>query len=155
PRVQGRGRPAGHREGLLGGGGGPVAGPPRDPAPLLEAGPPGPGRPGLPRPRQAQPPGGRGPPPQGREPPPPDGASHLKKSDGLLRQGGSVIFPFIEAHKDVWPVPLMCETLYVSTNGFSAWRDRPASPAQLRRAAILVEVRAIHAEVKQRYGSPR
>src|SRR5262249_22483482 len=80
---------------------------------------------------------------------------HPKKGDGLLRQGGSVIFPFIEAHKDVWPVTLMCETLDVSTSGFYAWRDRPASPAQLRRAAILVEVRAIHAEVKQRYGSPR
>jgi transposase InsO family protein len=66
-----------------------------------------------------------------------------------------VIFSFIEAHKDVWPVTLMCETLDVSTSGFHAWRDRPVSPAQLRREAILVEVRAIHAEFKQRYGSPR
>jgi transposase InsO family protein len=66
-----------------------------------------------------------------------------------------VIFSFIEAHKDVWPVTLMCETFDVSTAGFYAWRDRPVSPAQLRRAAILAEVRVIHAEVKQRYGSPR
>src|SRR5262249_53794233 len=80
---------------------------------------------------------------------------HPKKGDGLLRPGGSVTFPFIEALKDVWPVTLMCETLDVSTSGFYAWRDRPVSPAQLRRAAILVEARAIHAEVKQRYGSPR
>ena len=66
-----------------------------------------------------------------------------------------MIFSFIEAHKDIWPVTLMCKTLDVSTSGFYAWRDRPVSPAQLRRETILTEVRAIHAEFKGCYGSPR
>jgi transposase InsO family protein len=66
-----------------------------------------------------------------------------------------VIFPFIEQHKDVWPVRLMCETLDVSTQGFYAWRSRPKSEQEQRRGALLVEIRAVHAEVKERYGSPR
>src|SRR5207248_8021246 len=35
------------------------------------------------------------------------------------------------------------------------WRQRPASPQQQRRDALVVEIRAIHTEVKTRYGSPR
>jgi putative transposase len=66
-----------------------------------------------------------------------------------------VIFPFIERHKDVWPVTVMCETLGVSTQGFYAWRSRPTSEQQRRRDALIAEIRAAHAEVKERYGSPR
>jgi putative transposase len=66
-----------------------------------------------------------------------------------------VIFPFIERHRDVWPVAVMCQALGVSPQGFYAWRSRPQSEQQRRRDALLVEVRAAHAEAKQRYGSPR
>jgi transposase InsO family protein len=66
-----------------------------------------------------------------------------------------VIFSFIERHKDLWPVTLLCQTLGVSCQGFYAWRDRPSSEQQRRRDALLVAIRAVHAEVKQRYGSPR
>jgi transposase InsO family protein len=66
-----------------------------------------------------------------------------------------VIFAFIEQHKDVWPIRLMCETLDVSTAGFYAWRSRPTSKQEQRRDSLLVEIRAVHAEVKERYGSPR
>ena len=66
-----------------------------------------------------------------------------------------MIFSFIKGHKDVWPVTLMCETLGVSSTGFYAWLQRPNSAQQQRRDALLVEIRAVHAEVKQRYGSPR
>ena len=66
-----------------------------------------------------------------------------------------MIFPFIEQHKDVWPIRLMCDTLGVSTAGFYAWRSRPTSEQQQRRDALLVEIRAVHVLVKERYGSPR
>jgi putative transposase len=52
-------------------------------------------------------------------------------------------------------VRLLCETLAVSTAGYYAWRERPISARQQRRDALVVEIRAIHAEVKARYGSPR
>jgi transposase InsO family protein len=66
-----------------------------------------------------------------------------------------VIFSFIEGHKDLWPVSVMCDTLGVSASGFYAWLKRPPSQQQTRRDSLLVEIRAVHAEVKQRYGSPR
>jgi len=64
-------------------------------------------------------------------------------------------FRFIEENRKQWPVRLLCETLEVSTAGYYAWRERPASVRQQRRDALVVEIRAIHAEVKARYGSPR
>ena len=66
-----------------------------------------------------------------------------------------MIFSFIQQHKETWPIRLMCDTLGVSPAGFYAWRSRPTSEQQQRRDALLVEIAAVHAEVKQRYGSPR
>ncbi len=64
-------------------------------------------------------------------------------------------YRFIDDHKDQWPVRLLCETLEVSSAGYYAWRQRPSSAQEQRQATLLVEIRAIHAEVKRRYGSPR
>jgi len=64
-------------------------------------------------------------------------------------------FRFIEEHKDRWPVRLLCETLEVSPAGYYAGRGRPRSAQEQRHDALLVEVRAVHAELKARYGSPR
>ena len=64
-------------------------------------------------------------------------------------------FRFIDEHREQWPVRLLCETLEVSAAGYYAWRGRPASAQQQRRDTLLVEIRAVHAEVKARYGSPR
>jgi len=50
---------------------------------------------------------------------------------------------------------VLCDTLGVCRAGFYAWQKRPASAQQQRRDTLLVEIAAIHAEVKQRYGSPR
>jgi transposase InsO family protein len=66
-----------------------------------------------------------------------------------------VTFRFIEDHQGQWPVRVLCDTLGVSSAGYYAWRDRPASARQQRRDVLLVEIRAIHAEFKARYGSPR
>ena len=66
-----------------------------------------------------------------------------------------MIFSFIEQHRAIWPVTVMCDALGVSAQGFYAWRSRPVSEQQQRRDALLVEIRAVHAEVKERYGSPR
>jgi transposase InsO family protein len=52
-------------------------------------------------------------------------------------------------------VALMCRVLGVSRAGFYAWRTRPPSAAEVRRAELADEITTIHAEVKGRYGSPR
>ncbi len=43
----------------------------------------------------------------------------------------------------------------MSRSGFYAWRSRDASAADVRREELTAEVKAIHADVKARYGSPR
>jgi transposase InsO family protein len=45
--------------------------------------------------------------------------------------------------------------LGVSRAGFYAWRSREPSAAEVRRDELTAEVKAIHAQVKARYGSPR
>jgi putative transposase len=66
-----------------------------------------------------------------------------------------VTFRFIEEHRDRWPVRLLCAALEVSAAGYYAWRGRPASARRQRREALAAEIRAVHAEVRARYGSPR
>jgi transposase InsO family protein len=66
-----------------------------------------------------------------------------------------VTFRFMDEHREQWPVRLLCEALDVSPAGYYAWRDRPASARQRRHDALLVQIRAIHAEFHARYGSPR
>jgi transposase InsO family protein len=64
-------------------------------------------------------------------------------------------FRFIDEHQHQWPVRLLCETLEVSPAGYYAWRQRPRSQREQRHDLLLVAMRAIHAQVKTRYGSPR
>jgi putative transposase len=66
-----------------------------------------------------------------------------------------VTFSFIAEHREQWPVRLLCKALDVSPAGYYAWRERPVSARQQRQEVLLVEIRAIHAEAKARYGSPR
>jgi transposase InsO family protein len=49
----------------------------------------------------------------------------------------------------------MCQVLAVAPSGYYDWVDRPKSPTQQRREHVEQQIRAIHAVVKRRYGSPR
>jgi transposase InsO family protein len=64
-------------------------------------------------------------------------------------------YDFVEAHRERWPVRLMCRLLLVSPGGYYGWRGRPRSNRASRRDALVVAIKAVHAEVKARYGSPR
>jgi putative transposase len=64
-------------------------------------------------------------------------------------------YRFIDQHKDQWPVRWLCQTLGVSPASYYAWRQCPRSAVEQRRHLLLVEIRAIHAQFKARYGSPR
>jgi transposase InsO family protein len=49
----------------------------------------------------------------------------------------------------------MCRVLHVSPAGYYDWRGRPRGAKSERREALVVAIKAIHGEVKARYGSPR
>lgn len=55
-----------------------------------------------------------------------------------------------------YPLPALCGTLEVSVSGYRAWkRGGVRSPTRLTDAQLLELIRAIHAQVKGAYGSPR
>jgi putative transposase len=64
-------------------------------------------------------------------------------------------YDFIERHRVRWPVRLMCRVLAVSPGGYYDWRGRPQSSRAVKRDALVVAIKVVHAEVKARYGSPR
>ena len=64
-------------------------------------------------------------------------------------------YDFVEAHRGRWPVRLMGRVLRVCPGGYYDWRGRPTSDTARSREALVVAIKAIHAEVKARYGSPR
>ena len=61
-------------------------------------------------------------------------------------------FRLIEDQRDVWPVRVMCDALSVSPSGFYAWRSRPESPRKMANRELLVEIRRVHAQHRERYG---
>jgi putative transposase len=74
-----------------------------------------------------------------------------------------VRYAWIAQHKAHWPITLACEVLGVSPSGyFVHWRrkdtNKPSKPEVRKRIsdeALLVHIKAIHAEVKQEYGWPK
>lgn len=61
----------------------------------------------------------------------------------------------IAAHRAEYPVRLMCRVLVVSRAGFYAWLERAPSQRAHTDARLRVAIRAIHAESRRSYGSPR
>jgi putative transposase len=64
-------------------------------------------------------------------------------------------YDFVERHRGRWPVRLMCRVLRVSPGGYYDWRGRPQCLRATRHDALVVAIKAVHVEVKARYGSPR
>ena len=72
-------------------------------------------------------------------------------------------YAWISKHKKDWPISLSCEVLQVSASGyFDYWRrkDNPKPSKvgvnkRISNEALLVQILAIHAEVKQEYGWPK
>lgn len=67
-------------------------------------------------------------------------------------------YAFIERHRRVWPISVQCRVLGVSIAGYHEHFIRLASAAQRRHLsddALLVHIKAIHAETRGGYGWPR
>lgn len=64
-------------------------------------------------------------------------------------------FGFVDEHRQVWPVRVMCAVLGLSASGYYAWRGRPESPRSVANRELTEDIRLIHAESSGCYGSPR
>lgn len=64
-------------------------------------------------------------------------------------------FAWIEEHREAFAVGVMCRVLGVSKSGYYASLHRPPSERRKRRAELAGKIRAVHAENRGVYGSPR
>jgi putative transposase len=66
-----------------------------------------------------------------------------------------VRFAFIAARKAEHDVSILCRALQVARSGYYAWCERDESARAQDDRRLAVEIRAVFAEKKKRYGSPR
>jgi putative transposase len=67
-----------------------------------------------------------------------------------------VKYAWIAQHRAIYPLALTCSLLSVSVNGYRAWlRGGDPDRKRLTDTQLVALIRAIHAEVKCAYGSPR
>ena len=60
----------------------------------------------------------------------------------------------IREHSRRYPIRLMCRALTVSPAGYYAWSARPESARCVANRALMADIRVIHRESRQTYGSP-
>ena len=67
-----------------------------------------------------------------------------------------MIYPVVrELAADGVSVATVCRVLQVSTSGYYAWRDCPASTRERSNLELVEVIRTIHADSRGTYGSPR
>ena len=65
-------------------------------------------------------------------------------------------YAWLDGHRKAYPLPALCTTLGVSISGYRAWKGGGRPQRQrLTDPQLLALIRAIHAELKGAYGSPR
>lgn len=64
-------------------------------------------------------------------------------------------YAFIQRHRHAWSVSVQCRVLQVSAAGYHAHLVRHAQRRHLSDEALLVHIRAVHAETRSAYGWPR
>ena len=63
-------------------------------------------------------------------------------------------YEFITEHKQEFAVRRMCQALEVSRSGYYAWRKRPVSQREQANEVLLEQIKEVHGESRQTYGSP-
>ncbi len=64
-------------------------------------------------------------------------------------------YAWIDTQRDAYALQALCEALGVSPSGFDAWKRGGGRQKCLSDAQLLTLMRAVHAETKGAYGSPR
>ncbi len=65
-------------------------------------------------------------------------------------------YAWIDSHRDLGPIEVMCEVLNLSRSGFYAWSAEPGiRPGQELSAKLLEQIRLVHESSRCTYGAPR
>ena len=64
-------------------------------------------------------------------------------------------FRFVQDHREIFRVGMMCKVLKVSRSGFYAWCRRGPSEREQEDQVLAVEIHEIHHANRRAYGSPR
>ena len=64
-------------------------------------------------------------------------------------------YEFIDRHRHAHSVKKMSQMLKVSRSGFHAWRERAASQREQENEKLVEQIRQVHHDSRQTYGSPR
>lgn len=64
-------------------------------------------------------------------------------------------YEFIKTHRSIFAVKKMCQVLRVSRSGYYDFVERPESRLSKENKVLIKEIRAIHKESRETYGSPR
>jgi putative transposase len=66
-----------------------------------------------------------------------------------------VKYQLIADHREEFEITVMCRVLAVSRSGYYAWRKRPTSPRKMADQTLSQQIKDIHQQSRQTYGSPR
>lgn len=64
-------------------------------------------------------------------------------------------YTFIKAHRNIYPVILLCEVMDVSRRGFYKWLIRPHSARAKENQQLTESINQIFNQIRQVYGAPR
>ena len=64
-------------------------------------------------------------------------------------------YHFIANHRQEFEITVMCRVLGVSRSGYYAWRQHPVSAREMANQALTQQIKDIHQQSQQTYGSPR
>ena len=63
-------------------------------------------------------------------------------------------FAFVEKHRQAISIDRLCRLVNVTSRGYRAWRNRPASDRQRRDMVLLAHIREQHCLSLNSYGRP-
>lgn len=64
-------------------------------------------------------------------------------------------YSFIEGHRDLGSLPVLCRVLAVSVSGYCSWKRQPDSAHRQRDAVLAAQIVRFHTASRETYGSPR
>ncbi|NND96103.1 MAG: IS3 family transposase [Pirellulaceae bacterium] len=80
----------------------------------------------------------------------------FKKSDGLFRQRKRLRLQFIQRHRDLWPIAVLCRVLDVTRAAYYRFAGRSISASETKQEEITRLIKQIRSEKHHdAYGSPR